>query len=190
MPPIRVQPVTQNFLTRALDRTPLADTRDCDGDPYAYLAGKKPGEGLQCWFLLECRDGHAYKIFKLCCLVQPVIPWRNLPAAMIACNRYNETYRFGKLYCEPADEPQAGVSLRFEGQLDVSDGISEAFLATFINSHLASVCDFLSKDCGDDELFASLPAKPRRKRSSADGKKQGRRRRPSTERRDVEHTIE
>jgi hypothetical protein len=32
-PPPRAQPVTQAFLSRALDRTPLADTGNCDHDP-------------------------------------------------------------------------------------------------------------------------------------------------------------
>jgi hypothetical protein len=167
MPPTRVQPVTQAFLSRVLDRTGLVWTRDPDGDCYAHLSGKTLEQYLQCWFLLE----HDNKIFKLSSLVQPVIPWQNLPEAMIQCHRYNETYRFGKLYCQPADEPEAGISLHFEGQLDVSSGISEAFLATYINSHLASVCDFLAKVFKNKQLFGSQQPKPSRKDARSSGKR-------------------
>jgi hypothetical protein len=170
MPLTRAQPVTQALLTRALDRTPLDYTRDSDGDPYAFIAGAKPGQGLQCWVLLECRAGQAYQIFKLTSLVRPVIPWQNLPDALLAANRYNETHRFGKLYVAPADDPQNGVSLRFEGELDVSDGVTAEFLSTYAVSHIASICAFLSQLFEDDQLFATPPSKPNRKNGKSTGR--------------------
>jgi hypothetical protein len=187
MQPTRTQPATKALIARSLDRTRIDWGLDCDDDPYVVIPSKeRPESFLQCWFLLE---GQVDKIFRLSCLVQPVIPWKNLAEALILCNQYPERFRFGRLYCQPAAEPEEGITLYFEGQLDVTDGVSEAFLATFIESHVASICAFLAKAFRNKKLFAP-PPKPRRKRSSADGKKQGSRRRPSTERRDVEQAIE
>lgn len=167
MPPTRAQPVTNALLTRALERAGVNFTRR-DGDHYAVLtSGEHPESYLQCWFLLK----QAEKIFRLSCQVQPPILWKRLPEALITSNRYHEQYRFGRLYVTPADEPKAGVTLHFESQIDVTAGVSELFLSTFIASHLASVSVFLAQALRDNQLFASPKLKQARKRTAKGAKK-------------------
>jgi hypothetical protein len=156
MPPTRAQPVTQTLLCRALDRIGQPYTHR-DGDLYAVIPSReRPDAYLQVWFLI---DGQTDKIFRLSCLVQPPIPWQNVPEAMFSCESYHENFRFGRLYLW-AEEGQSVTNLRFEGQIDVTDGVSEAFLGTYIASHLANICAFLAQALRDTPLFGDHPPKP------------------------------
>ena len=71
------------------------------------------------------------------------IPVEKWPDALEVCNTYNKNYRFGRLLLYVA-EGQKEAKLYLEGQIDITEGISEALLQSFIATHLA--CAFFSKD--------------------------------------------
>jgi Putative bacterial sensory transduction regulator len=173
MPANCCEPLTDELIQRALDRIGLPYRYDCDGDLYIRIPGGSLEAYLQCWFLIE---GETCRLFRLSCLVQPPIPWQNVTDALAACQAFHETFRFGRLLLH-ADEGRRACNFRFEGQIDVTPGISDALLETYIRSHVASVLAFLAQACRDTRLFVKPPPKRHHKPAVTDGKKRKNRRR-------------
>jgi hypothetical protein len=170
MPRTCCEPLADALIIRALDRIGLPYTEDCDGDLYTRIPGGSSDAYLQVWFL---REGESAMIFRLSCLVQPPVQSQNVAEAFAACQAFHETFRFGRLFLQ-AGEGQRSLNFRFEGQLDVTGGISGALLETYIRSHVASVCAFLAQARRDTHLFDEPPPKRRRKQGSTAGKRRKR----------------
>jgi len=113
-------------------------TRKPDGSYGMVIPGKTNGMSLHVSF----RRRHQ-SIFTLSCEVSPPIPMRKLPEALCLCHEYVVTQPFGRFFLQPVNADQTQATLCFDAHLDVSDGISVAFLETFVISHLCGACGFL-----------------------------------------------
>jgi len=132
---VLVKPLSKQRIEQVLANVNLGDllTRDHDGDPLIVIPSDK-GEGdLVCWFSL------AAELFHLICTLSPKIPRCQWPTATAVCNTYHRISILGRAVLN-IREGQDVAALRLEAAFDCSDGVSDAFLQTFIVTHIASAC--------------------------------------------------
>jgi hypothetical protein len=157
-------PPEKDIVERALEKIGGYYTRDRDGKLYTPLSGTNRVKAVHAWYSLSSKG-----IFRLICLVDPPIPPRNVREAMGVCNDYHTHYLFGRLYVDtPQIEGEAVTLLWFESQLDISAGVSVDFLATFIQSRLATGCAYLAEPQTQKRLYGSGPKRGRK--TSGNGK--------------------
>jgi hypothetical protein len=99
-------------------------------------------------------------MFQMLCLFDPRIPKRKWAAALQLCNAYNTEARFGRAVLR-MQEGQEEAPLRFEASIDCTDGVSQEFLQTLINSHIASACMFYNM-AHEDKALCLTRSKNRR----------------------------
>jgi hypothetical protein len=150
-----IQPLTDNLIEAALGSMANC-TRQPDGSFSAVIPSTTIPAVLHCSFLRRHQ-----KIFTLSCQVSPPIPKRKWGEGMCLCHEYHVTQPFGRFFLQPSntDEPQA--TLCFDAHLDASDGVTMAFLQTFIISHLCGACGFLLQP---PVLKLLSPPRPRKRR--------------------------
>jgi hypothetical protein len=148
MPQPVIEPLTNELTRRALDALGIPNSRDEDGDWFTVIHSGDSRSDLQCFFIVY---GENRKLFQLVCLFDARIPKRKWGAALQLCNAYNTEARFGRAFLR-IQEGQEEAPLRFDAVIDCTDGVSQQFLQTLINSHLASACMFYNMAHEDKAL--------------------------------------
>jgi hypothetical protein len=130
---ILIKPLSKPLIEQALVNVNGLLTRDHDGDLTLIIPSDK-GEGdLGCCFLVEA------EFFHLVCTLGSQLPRSQWPTAIAVCDAYHRYSILGRAVLN-IREGQDLASLRFEAGIDCSDGVSDAFLQTFIVTHLACAC--------------------------------------------------
>jgi hypothetical protein len=143
--PIPIIKLSHRLIERTLDALGIPHCRDDDDDIFTVIPGGDSCSDLLCWFLV---DGN---ILQLVCTFNAKISKCDWMAALLLCNAYHRESRFGRAVLHIRDG-QEEAALVFETAIDCSDGLHEAFLQTYIVSHVASACRFYTMV---QEKFAS-----------------------------------
>jgi hypothetical protein len=143
-----IEPLTNDLTRRALDALSLPNSLDEDGDPFAVIPGGDSRSDLHCFFIVF---GKNRKMFQVVCLFDARIPKRKWGAAFQLCNAFNTEALFGRAFLS-IQEGQEEAPLRFDAVIDCTDGVSQQFLQTLINSHIASACMFYKMAYEDKAL--------------------------------------
>jgi hypothetical protein len=130
-----VKPLSKRHIEQVLDTIHGGGllTRDRDGDPTLIIPSDKGAGDLVCWFLVNA------EFFHLICWVGPEIPRSQWLTACAVCNMYHRYSLLGRAVPHSRQGDDV-ATLRLEAAFDCSDGVSEAFLQTYIVTHLASAC--------------------------------------------------
>ena len=126
------QALSKGLIERCLAGVDLQYGRDHDGDVVTCFSGDGLGGDLIAWFLIV---GEKRDIFRLLCMVEHKVPQSKWANALLVCNEYHNTARFGRAYLNiKEDQPEA--DLYFDSQIDLTEGVTEAYLQTFIMLNL------------------------------------------------------
>jgi hypothetical protein len=156
------QALSKGLIERCLDDVDMQYGRDHDGDIVTRFSGDELGGDLIAWFLIV---GEKRDIFRLLCTVEHKVPQSKWTSALLACNEYHNTARFGRAYLNiKKDQPEA--DLYFDSQIDLTEGVTEASLQGFIMQNLLGAHVFFEKAYKDKALFVDHQPKPTRKRRS------------------------
>ena len=153
------QALSKGLIERCLDEVDLQYGRDHDGDVVTCFSGDELGGDLIAWFLIV---GEKRDIFRLLCTVEHKVPQSKWASALLACNEYHNTARFGRVYLNiKEDQPEA--ELYFDSQIALTEGVTEAYLQSFIMLNLLGAHVFFEKAYKDKALFVDQQPKPTRK---------------------------
>jgi hypothetical protein len=89
------QALSKGLIERCLDEVDMPYGRDHDGDIVTRLSSDDFGGDLIAWFLIV---GEKRDIFRLLCAVEHKVPQSKWTTALLACNEYHNTARFGRAY--------------------------------------------------------------------------------------------
>jgi hypothetical protein len=159
------EPPSKRLIERALEALGIVYAQEGSGAPSAVFSNEEMGWSMRFRFLL---DGQTRAYFSVTGTLDVPIPERRVGEALLVCNHYAATCSFGR-FSVSREAGQAGFTLSFDAIIDVTDGISQAFLQTFISSHIGTALAFLSRADIYNVLFPAR-AKARKK---ANGKTTG-----------------
>jgi hypothetical protein len=148
-----IEPFTEDLIAAALDGWENC-TRKPDGSFSAVIPSSTIPGSLHCSFL---KRNHS--VFTISCEVSPPIPKRKWPEALYLCHEYHATQLFGRFFLRPSTTEETQATLCFDAHLDAGDGVSVAFLRTFIISHVACACGFLLESSVQKLLSPARPKK-------------------------------
>jgi hypothetical protein len=151
-----IQPLTDNLIEAALGSMANC-TRKPDGSFSAVIPSSTIPASLHCSFLRRHQT-----IFTLSCEVSPSIPKRKWGEGIYLCHEYHVTQPFGRFFLRPSNAEETQVTLCFDVHLDAGDGVTVAFLRTFIISHLCGACAFLTEPHVQKLLVSTHTTKQRK----------------------------
>jgi hypothetical protein len=123
-------PLSRELIAQALDGLGLKYRRDSDGDIFTGFSADEFGGDLSVWLLVV---GDAKDIFRIAVAVNRKIPRGRWQTALMTCNEYHQTSRYGRAYLRfEKPEGHSEPTLCFDAQIPLEDGVTEGFLKTFI----------------------------------------------------------
>src|SRR5688500_5797345 len=106
--------------------------RDNDGHVVMRFSVNELGGHLIECIVIDCEKRD---IFRLLYTVEHKVPQSKWANALLACNEYHNTARFGRAYLN-SKEDQPEAELYFDSQIDLTEGVTETSLQGFIMLNL------------------------------------------------------